>query len=564
MPRLSEEVFKKIISLLEAEQAYNAILQELIEQQESTSVAGPSLSFLGVGASFPGFKEGVIADLLKEKRFFETYLQRFSTEDDQQKVLDELHEELRFGLHTVISSYHQTMGTPASDILRYYVKINIESLNNLRKAIEPHLSDLGKLLTKNKISYNKLSKKAGYHGEDLKTYKDDIQSKLEEFASFYERHNDQQGLKDIRERRAILKNPLELALEVGETPDDITLFRKTFYYLYHLLKKAEDLHKIRIESGTSSATSSHERTSVPTPKGVSETEAKTRKDLPASTFTSSRQEAPAEKDSAAPIPSQTTDSPSLITPPKPSATAAPVSPLSQSSPTDLSDSGSVSLTKPVSTPSMVRGEKSSHSPSQNQDLMDKAREVIQASSQQSSSSTSTTGATSEKPLTFSKKAAKPGKVKQDVSSPEIHPSAERKEKMEIASKGIIEKLRKPRFLKPLTDLFYGNLGKAKIEESSLQSILALIGVNLDDNREAVRRQLSFKGRIGFVPNSDSSVVKAHYHTTNQRYVAPGVLAHYRDFFHRIGLTPHHLWPKEYEDPGYHATKTTRTYASKGH
>jgi hypothetical protein len=134
--------------------------------------------------------------------------------------------------------------------------------------------------------------------------------------------------------------------------------------------------------------------------------------------------------------------------------------------------------------------------------------------------------------------------------------------VESDNSSVADSLKKKKFKNALTELFYTDPKKAKIEETVLQGILKRVGGEIGENSKSVRRQLSFKAKIGFIPKPDPNTEKAHYHTTNTRYVNSGVIRHYRDFFHRIGIAPYQLWPEEFKKLEYRPTKTTRVFTKK--
>jgi hypothetical protein len=116
-----------------------------------------------------------------------------------------------------------------------------------------------------------------------------------------------------------------------------------------------------------------------------------------------------------------------------------------------------------------------------------------------------------------------------------------------------------KYKEELVDLFFGkNLEKIHIPEKTLKLMVEAIGGIVTDGAGS-RKRIVYQGKLGFVPNEPSGSVVAHYHTKNTRHACPAVLAHYRDFFHRIQLTPSKLWPNEYSEQDYTFNRTTRRH-----
>lgn len=519
MAQLSTELLDKLLPLLEAEYRYNSILCEIYQNENLTQPKpkSPEALILLVGAA----KE----DALKDKQFLERYLKWFSEELNQQKVLDGLFEECYFALHNLTQRVAQfKINKESAPFINHYAEKEREYLMGVIRLVQPHISNFAKTFREyNPLIYNSESHQSAYKS-DLAGYNEKIKKGLDDLMLIYKRESDTLGMQDIRDRLATLSNPLRYIAKVSVSLQEsepletfqLKLHRETSYFLYSLLRDAQKLQRERVGliftpllPSLNTPSQLTEKTGTSLPKKPEERDVKLGKEH-------------LSKLSSAP------KVPTVI-------------------PGELEASTDVSKHK------VSHNEKELKNSSDQ--LISRAKTLI-APLPKKDKEDSNFDVKYQKELLFSKGSKKEGPTVQNKGSKKVDSVST------DIPKSLDKRLAKSRYQQPLIDLFYGNLGKVKIEEAVLRKILELAGGKFDGRREAVRRQLSFKGKVGFVPNSESPVVKAHYHTENRRHASPEILAHYRDFFYRIGLTPHQLWPTQHPEVGYQPTRTTRIYGVK--
>jgi len=411
------------------------------------------------------------AEVLKEKEFYQKYLQRLKVEDNQQKVLDDFFEIARKALHSNLSIAYKKKETLVSSCISTFF---IQPLQDVLKTIKPYTSPFQQKFSE----YNKLlaNPKGGESLYEAHTtpFKDWVSSELEKLNRDYILHEDAGGAADILNRQTFFEEEFIIAYLLLFSSESIelnyTMNREWFYALYNVLENAHVLYEKR-KLLWKEKTVVREPIVAPDDLSVFPKESSENQELPLETRLIAVTEKLAIKsvESVAPVEETSIAS-----------SSGRVSTCSDST-------GAFSLEEPV--------------------------------------------------LIFSKKK---GEL----------------QKKEAADLQLSEAILKGKHKDTLVELFYGkSLDKIHIPEKTLQAMVTAIGGTVTDGSGS-RKRIFYQEKLGFVPNE---LVVTHYHTTNTRHASPAVLAHYRDFFHRIKLTPSVLWPNEYSAQDYTFNRTTRRH-----
>ncbi len=504
--RLPQDLLAQVISLLEANYHYNCTLLEFYESAdaETDAVIDFGLQNFGIATTHPGMKKAIQESALKDKLFMERYITRFQNEANQQKILDDLYEEHRFSLFTLQESFKKPN---LSYLLNPYAQKKLtEPLQEIYDLIKPYVSAFAKHFEQyNLLSYNPTSGQSGYvlqHGmTGINEYAGYIDKELGKFARL--------GLGDVDVRKQKVKELgnyhfTRILFAMAAERPVAAINREAFYALYCELEDAKNAYKVFLAARRVVVTSP--ASSVPVPATTKET-------VPESAATVAQ---PAAAVQAEPQPAAVIPAMPFVSSDDLKAKADAVQQSFSTTPTTAeSDLGTDKAAKPS-----LHFAKKQHVKHQRRKT---AAKVKEAESKMKSETVSLDA--------------------QSTISPKM-----------------IKNLEKHR--ETLVALFYEkSLKKLQIAENTLEAIFVMVGGKIS-NREGSRKQLSFKGKLGFVSNEENKAKteKAHLHTKNQAYAGPEILAHYRDIFHRIGLAPYQLWPEDgYKELPHRATKTFRRH-----
>lgn len=556
LPRLSKdiqttlptEIWDALVKMIEANYAYNNTILNVYEEYPKDNFYF-TLATFGTADSKGQLAEAAKADALQEKIFFEKYLERIKNDLNQQKILDDLYEDVRSSLCRIDGSF-SALRKKNPHIPEYMFAQSRDPVQELYDLTKPHISQTQKDYEKyTPLIYNARTDKTD-HQSGTNQYLHAILKKLSVIEGIYKADNNQLALQDIQKKKQIESGNflvsvgaalMASAVDSNKSPDQVSeleIHRESFFYLSRLCKETDDLFL-------------NSRKSSPTPQ-IPQTS-------PAHTTSSNN------NNNA----NTATSTPTLII----ADNATPVTKISTTAGSaEIPKVNNANLTASTTTATsqadlLVRSEKiQTHfdtlKGSKTQNNTTNTTSIAESSPTWLPSSSSSSNSNNASPAENFKYYKEKNHFNNNNNNSEKSIQSGNTPTPNLV---LAQKLENKKHI--LEELFFNkSLKHAKIEEKDLHNIILNIGGMVDTKREAVRRQVSYSNKVGLIPNTDcekktakETTFKMHYHTQNQRFCSPEILAHYKDFFHRIGIAPYQLWPDQYQQQAHLDNKTTRKY-----
>lgn len=609
LPTAALEILK---AQLEANYRFNKILYDLYSGSSREERIELNKIFYGKAISEPILKDlyeiltyGIKRALEEDVNYFSQKLKLLTDSPDQQRVLDDIYEDMRYQLFARTQINNLTDSQKISFDNTLIKKICIDGQKELFDAIEPHISecqafymqhfqlvsvpqsqsaihsianDLATTLPKKTIfnstaincAVAKSLNKTAYSG-DFQTCKKYIINELKAIEANYRRNHDLAGLQDIARRLALLNNPAVLATQSlrygkatwadSEEKQTIEALRAVVYIIHNLLVDAAKGYGAQLD--------------IAIKRKKEESNAQKRIEDQKEQLEQERQEL--EK---------------------------------QESERQVSSTVTASVTKVLTATEFVKHAVDTQSESTKKALMAEtvkdpletkasketleakiAKEVLNAKSKTEVESRSETllPLPAQKPVTplvFS--APSQSKLTTDTQQSPSHGQPQvqahgqyngHNQAFVTPQNGLVtehplaKKLNHSACRVPLIELFSGSLSKLKIRETEIKNIFAAIP-NCIWKSNGLRSTFSYKGTLGYAADMPEVVENGSYHKKGKDpskkhggkkgYLHAVVLAHIKDFLERVGVTPFALWPGEFTELNQYIANRFKSHASSVH
>lgn len=473
---LQPAVFDALKESLIANLNFNRIFYNLYQSgSEEEIVALNRLLMAGVSEAILKSKHSEITSLIKsgfeeDVKYFTEQLTKLETNPDQQRVLDDIYEKLRYNLF-IQNGPRERIQQRINLEGTLFKKLMLDSSNELFALLEPNISKFQKCF----IEYNELITQGS---EQFAKYKGDtpalekrVRDKLLSIQKVYVSIGDKVGNNNITKSLNLFNNDIEYAAAImpynngspsvdSVQKQNVDALRAQVYFLHKTLIDAEEEFNVRYTAW-------------------------------------------AKKQSAAK--KQAEQKPIVVAA---EAVVVPVTPpIASAAPTAAAEAAAA--TEPTQGPMAAAGAGALATGI-------KAPLLFQAN------------LPPEKPKADDHKTSKNVTVRE-------HPLA--------------KLLAESHYKTVLEGLFTGQLSKIKMKVSQIKNLLEAFGCSWSTN--GVRTTFAYKGKIGFSVIPISEV--GGYHTKSRDNTHGGknpdlhavVLEHVKDFLERVGVTPHALWPSEF-------------------